>query len=90
MSKHHLTTHTKPTACPHCSRLIDAATSILGKHRPQAGDLTIRVGCGSMLVFASDQGDLRTIRDTDLRNYPPALIAAARRAQELVQKKRPQ
>ena len=45
-----------PSACPCCGRKLDGATKTHGERKrgPKAGDLSLCVYCGEMLIFADD------------------------------------
>jgi hypothetical protein len=53
------------TSCANCGKRLDRASGVVDKHarnfkRPQAGDLSLCIGCGHVSVF-----------DEDLRLRPP-------------------
>ncbi len=49
-----VTTEMDEAACPACRRRTDAATSVCGDHRPAPGDVTVCIGCATLLVFGQD------------------------------------
>ena len=40
--------------CPHCGKLMEAATSVGPRHVPQQGDIALCIGCTAILVFDHD------------------------------------
>lgn len=55
----------KPTACPTCGKVLDAAISLYHKEPPEAGCLTVCIYCGTALKFDS-AGGLQKLSDGDL------------------------
>ena len=51
---------TQATTCPHCDELLDAVTPVTGLAVPSAGDFSVCAYCAGVLIFADDQGTLRT------------------------------
>lgn len=46
---------TKPCACPHCGRMNDAITDILGHDTPPSeGDASMCTDCGEWLILNAD------------------------------------
>jgi hypothetical protein len=47
-----------PSRCPNCGKVLDAATGVdekgLHQRLPAAGDFTVCIGCGHIMVFAND------------------------------------
>lgn len=44
--------HVKPTPCPYCGELLDDAAGVSKDAvNPTAGDLSLCIGCGGVLVF---------------------------------------
>jgi len=44
--------------CPSCATPLDGATSVGHGHRPNAGDVTVCIYCGAILIFTA-RGGLR-------------------------------
>lgn len=40
--------------CPNCNKLLDAATELSKEVKPNPGDISICIYCGTILVFAVD------------------------------------
>jgi hypothetical protein len=47
-----------PCTCPHCGHRHDVASKVLGRGKPQAGNLSICIACTKLGVFTED-GTLR-------------------------------
>lgn len=47
--------------CPRCRRRLDAATCATGDARPEAGDVSICIGCALYLIFVAGGAGL-TVR----------------------------
>jgi hypothetical protein len=47
-----------PSPCPGCGKVLDAATGVddkgLHQRSPEAGDVTVCISCGHIMVFAHD------------------------------------
>ena len=43
-----------PSFCPRCFKLLNAATNMEGKDKPEPGDFTICIKCSSVLRFNPD------------------------------------
>jgi hypothetical protein len=47
-----------PSRCPSCGKILDAASGVdekgLHQRLPDAGDITVCIGCGHIMVFADD------------------------------------
>jgi hypothetical protein len=59
----------KDHLCPQCGGLLNAATSIDGEWKPEAGDLSICLECGAFLVFNQDQ-TVRKMAGEELKKLP--------------------
>lgn len=57
-----------PTKCPVCTKVLDAATSTTGNHKPGPGDVTICIYCQTWLRFTDDLG-LRLFRQDDFKDF---------------------
>jgi hypothetical protein len=66
------TTKTTPVLCPTCGATITAATDLRGHAEPRAGDLSVCLACGGVLVFTEDLS-LRRATRADARDLPPAV-----------------
>ncbi len=72
---------TKPSSCPDCGTVVDAARSVGGEARPEGGDWTVCGHCGVWLVFTGYLG-VRRPTDRELAGLPQEvfdLLAAATR-----------
>jgi hypothetical protein len=45
------TTKLSPSACLSCGILLDAASNVSSEGQPEAGDCTICIACGHIMVF---------------------------------------
>jgi hypothetical protein len=48
------TTILKPSFCPFCFKMLDAASSVRGEEVPQPGDFTVCISCCNVLLFDDD------------------------------------
>lgn len=67
----------KPTTCPKCGGVFDAATNLTSEGGLRAGDLTICMYCGAALKFLLS-GELKKLSDNDLVNMALDAPAAFR------------
>lgn len=77
-----LTTPVPPTRCPHCGRLLGAATSVGGDVRPTPGDPTVCLACGRTLVF-DDELRPRAVPEGWLETLPGNVRSVIEQAQQL-------
>lgn len=49
-----VTTHIKPSPCPACGHVMDAATAVFDDVTPKPGDATVCINCAALLQFADD------------------------------------
>lgn len=43
-----------PSFCPQCFHLLDAATNMTSRDKPEPGDYTVCINCASVLRFGPD------------------------------------
>ena len=65
-----LTTRLPTDACPSCGKTLDAATN-LDHHTPEAGDVTVCLGCQSVLEWDENM----KLRLCDMGTLPPGVQA---------------
>ena len=60
----------KPSACPHCGKVLDCASCLdEPEAKPKKGDLSVCVGCNSILAFEDDLS-LRSFSHDELNSLP--------------------
>lgn len=78
---------TATTQCPHCRHRFDRA-SLLGEEKlmPEAGDYSICIECGAILIFTDGEGHLRaaTVKDIGALMQEPEQWATIEKAQYLI------
>lgn len=70
------TTRVEKTHCKSCMKKIDAHTSIEGHHKPQKGDFSICMYCGTISTFdeqlnliAMSEEELQRLKEEDNKTY---------------------
>lgn len=72
----------KSSLCPGCRQLINATTDPKQRGAPRAGvDLTICVGCGTLLKFGPGL-ELLAVTPEDLERLPKSTVEELREQQE--------
>jgi hypothetical protein len=56
--------------CLKCGHTFDRSSNLTGKGKPDPGDLTLCIGCGSLLKFNADMSVRLIDEEAELRNMP--------------------
>jgi hypothetical protein len=78
------TFHVPEATCPGCARKADGAASLAGKGAPSPGDLTVCIGCGIILVYATAM-TLRRATHEELEALAPETAEDLRRVRRAVE-----
>ena len=77
----------KPSECPCCHNLLDAASSLYLEEAPEKGDITICFKCTNILEF-NDQMDLEKISIEAWQECGEAVQNNLKRLQKAIQKEK--
>lgn len=80
MSKH---TRMGEDYCPTCGKLCDSATSTIGDHVPDPGDVTVCLYCGSINKYGNDMA-LEKMTKIEIELLPKELLTQLGTIQRLV------
>lgn len=82
--------HVMPEAkCPLCGHRFDRCTNVTGTNRPNTGDVSLCIQCGSALVFVAD-GTMRLATRDDLADVQGSARDRMAQAQSLIHRLRHQ
>jgi hypothetical protein len=81
-------TKTPSAACPRCQKLLDRVDALIGgPATPKPGDVTLCIGCGTILVFTPGLG-LRIARPDDMEELSPEQTEVLAMARQFVKQAR--